>query len=53
MNKDVMIQETEMKQRLARMADPLKSFQTISLTLEQDVRVLIPNLHKRPGGSSL
>ena len=44
-----MIQETEMKQRLARMVSLIKSFQFMSLAFEQDVLVLIQKLHHGPG----
>jgi len=52
MKKGIMIQETEMKQRSARMVDPLKSFQFINPTPEQEVPVLISKLHKGSGGAS-
>ncbi len=46
-----MIQETEKKQRLARMVGIINSDQFMSLTLGQDVHVLIQTFIKKPGGS--
>lgn len=48
----MVIQETEMKQRSARMVGLFKSFQFISLAFEQDVLAQESNLHKRPEGGS-
>ena len=47
-----MIQETEMKQRPARMVGLIKSFQTMSLSLRQDVSVLFLTLQPMLGGYS-
>jgi hypothetical protein len=47
MENEPMIQETEMKQPLARMAGTLKSFQFIGMTPEHDVPV--PNLNSIKG----
>ena len=44
-----MIQETEMKQRLARMVGLLRSFQFMNLTLEQDVQVQLISFQYRLG----
>lgn len=48
-----MIQETEMKQRLARMVGQIKSFQFMAPPFEQDVQASLKNLHRKPGRSSL
>ena len=50
MKRDRMIQETEMKQRPARMASLLKSFQTVHPTLKQEVSVLKTNSCNGSGG---
>jgi hypothetical protein len=49
MENEPMIQETEMKQPLARMAGSLKSFQFIGMTPEQEVPVPNPNSIKGSG----
>jgi hypothetical protein len=46
-----MIQETEMKQRFARMVDPLKSFQFIEPAPGQEVQVSSIQLHRGKGGA--
>jgi hypothetical protein len=46
-----MIQETEMKQRSARMVDSLKSFQFIEPSPGQDAPVQSKPLHRDAGGA--
>ncbi len=46
-----MIQETEMKQRSARMVDPLKSFQFIEPSPGQEAPVQNKRLYRGAGGA--